>query len=70
MNQEPQLTPAQQNLMDFLNRLATSPYSPTLMDEGYQALDEAVKENLRLQDSIADTATAMRNARAMTDEQT
>jgi hypothetical protein len=68
MNQEPTLTPAQQNLMDFLNKLATSPYSPNLMDEGYQALDAAVEENQRLQESIADTAAAMRNARAVTDE--
>ncbi|HEY9706962.1 MAG TPA: hypothetical protein V6D48_02030 [Oculatellaceae cyanobacterium] len=68
MNQEPQLTPAQQNLMDFLNRLATTPATNELLAEGYQALDAAVEENQRLQESIADTATAMRNARAVTDE--
>lgn len=66
---EPQLTPAQQNLMDFLNRLATTPATNELLAEGYQALDAAVEENQRLQESIADTATAMRNARATTDEQ-
>ncbi len=68
MNQEPQLTPAQQNLMDFLNRLATTPATNELLAEGYEALDAAVEENQRLQESIADTAAAMRNARAVTDE--
>jgi hypothetical protein len=51
-SQEPQLTPAQQTLMDFLDKLATTPYSPSLMDEGYQALDTAVEESQRLTDSI------------------
>lgn len=67
---EPQLTPAQQNLMDFLDRLATTPATNELLAEGYEALDAAVEENRRLQESIADTATAMRNAKAVTDEQT
>jgi hypothetical protein len=35
MTHEPQLTPAQQNLMNFLDKLASSPYSPELMQEGY-----------------------------------
>lgn len=56
---EPTLTPAQQNLMDFLNKLASTPYSPTLMDEGYQALDAAVAESQRLQDSITDASKAI-----------
>ena len=59
MSQEPQLTPAQQNLMNFLDKLATSPYSPQLMEEGYSALDAAVEENQRLQDSIATTAKSL-----------
>ena len=59
MSREPQLTPAQQALMDFLNKLATTPYSPALMDEGYQALDAAVEENQRLQDSITDASKAI-----------
>jgi hypothetical protein len=50
---DPLVTPAQQNLMNFLDKLATSSYSPELMDEGYRALDEAVQENQRLQDSIS-----------------
>jgi hypothetical protein len=69
MSQEPQLTPAQQHLMDFLNKLATTPATNELLAEGYQALDAAVEENQRLQESIANTATAMRNARATTNEQ-
>ncbi len=60
---EPILTPAQQNLLHFLDKLATSPYSPELMQEGNEALDQAVKENQRLQDSIHSASNAMRNAR-------
>jgi hypothetical protein len=63
MTHEPQLTPAQQNLMNFLDKLATSPYSPELMQEGYQALDAAVSENRRLTDSIHSASNAMRNVR-------
>ncbi len=61
---EPNLTPTQQNLLNYLDKLATSPYSPELMQEGYQALDAAVDENQRLQDSIHEASNAMRNARA------
>jgi hypothetical protein len=57
------LTPAQQQLMDYLDKLATSPYSPELMQEGYQALDAAVEENQRLTDSIHSASNAMRSAR-------
>jgi hypothetical protein len=60
---EPQLTPAQQNLMSFLDKLASSPYSPGLMQEGNQVLDAAVKENQRLLDSIHSTSNAMRSVR-------
>lgn len=67
MTHEPQLTSAQQNLMNFLDKLATSPYSPELMQEGYQALDAAVEENQRLTDSIHSTSNAMRNARQCTE---
>jgi hypothetical protein len=57
-----ELTPAQQNLLNFLDKLATSPYSPELMQEGNEALDQAVEENQRLQDSIHSASNAMRNA--------
>lgn len=55
-----QLTPAQQKLSDFLNKLSSSPYSPQLMQEGNQALDEAVEESRRLTETIheADSAIA------------
>ncbi len=59
----PILTPAQQNLMNFLDKLATSPYSPELMQEGNQILDAAVDSNQRLSDSIHSASNAMRNAR-------
>ncbi|MBD2018537.1 hypothetical protein H6F96_31860 [Microcoleus sp. FACHB-53] len=58
---QPQLTPAQLALMDFLDKLATSPYSPQLMEEGNQVIDAAVEENQRLLDSIHSAAGAMRN---------
>ncbi len=57
-----ELTPTQQNLMDFLDKLATSPYSPQLMNEGYQALDAAVEETQQLQENIHRASNALRNA--------
>jgi hypothetical protein len=60
---EPILTPAQQTLLNFLDKLATSPYSPELMQEGNQVLDAAVEENQRLSDSIHSVSNAMRNAK-------
>jgi hypothetical protein len=62
-----QLTPAQQNLLNFLDQLATSSYSPELMQEGNRVLDAAVDENQRLQDSIHQASNAMRNARQCVD---
>ena len=56
------LTPAQQALMDYLDKLATTPYSPELMQEGNQILDAAVEEHQRLQNSIHSASNAMRNA--------
>jgi uncharacterized protein YukE len=67
MSQEPQLTPAQQALMDFLNKLASSPYSVELMQEGNQALDAAVRESEQIQDNIHHASNAMRNARRCAD---
>jgi hypothetical protein len=63
MTHEPQLTPAQQNLMNFLDKLASSPYSPELMQEGYQALDAAVEENERLINSINGASSAFATAK-------
>ena len=63
MSQEFQPTPAQQNLLNFLDILASSPYSPELMQEGYQALDAAVEENERLMDSINGASSAFATAK-------
>ena len=63
----PILTPAQQNLMNFLDKLATSPYSTQLMEEGNRVLDAAVEENQRLQESIHSASNAMRNVRQCAD---
>jgi len=60
---EPQLTPAQRDLMNFLNKLGSSPYSPELMQEGYLALDAAVEENERLMDSINGASSALATAK-------
>lgn len=60
---EPQLTPAQRDLMNFLDKLASFPYSPELMREGYQALDAAVEENERLIDSINGASSALATAK-------
>ncbi len=58
---EPSLTPAQQNLLNFLDKLASSPYSPQLIQEGNEALDQAVEENRRLQETIHQTSSALAN---------
>ncbi len=61
---ESKLTPTQQNLLTYLDKLAIAPYSPELMEEGYQALDAAVQEAQSLQESIHEASHAMRNAKA------
>jgi hypothetical protein len=58
---EPGLTPAQQALAQFLNKLAIAPYSPQLMEEGNQVLDAAVAETQQLQDNIHRASNALRN---------
>jgi hypothetical protein len=65
---KPELTPAQQDLMDFLDKLVSSPYSPELMEQGNQALDAAVAENQQLQENIHRVSNAMRNQRRCGDE--
>ncbi|MEW5861459.1 MAG: hypothetical protein AB1861_29445 [Cyanobacteriota bacterium] len=61
-----ELTPAQQKLSDFLNKLSSSPYSPQLMQEGNQALDEAVEEQRRLTESIHEVDSAIANYKSAT----
>jgi hypothetical protein len=58
---DPILTPAQQNLLNFLDKLASSPYSPALIQEGNEALDQAVHEHHRLQETIHQTSSAIAN---------
>jgi len=53
------LTPAQQTLVNFLDKLATAPYSPELITEGNQALDAAVEEHRRLEETIHQTSSAI-----------
>ena len=61
---EPQLTPAQQALMDFFNEFAAAPTAPPgMLERGYNLLDEAVEENRRLQDSITDASKTLYNAK-------
>jgi uncharacterized protein YecA (UPF0149 family) len=57
--QEP--TTAQQNLTNFLNKLAIAPYSSQLIEEGNQVLDAAVAEVQQLQENIHRTSNALRN---------
>jgi hypothetical protein len=44
MSQQPELTPKQQQLMDFLNELATTPLTTEVLARGNQLLDAAVDE--------------------------
>jgi hypothetical protein len=52
MSQQPELTPKQQELMDFLNELATTPLTPEALARGNQLLDAAADECRDLQQSI------------------
>lgn len=62
-----ELTPAQQKLSDFLDKLASSSYSPQLMQEGNQALDEAVEEQRRLTESIHEADSAIASYKSATE---
>jgi hypothetical protein len=52
MSQQPELTPKQQKLMDFLNELATTPLTPERLAHGNQLLDDAADECRQKQDSL------------------
>jgi hypothetical protein len=52
MSQQPDLTPQQQILMDFLNELATTPVTPEVLARGNQLLDNAAEEYRQQQDSL------------------
>jgi hypothetical protein len=52
MSQQPELTPKQQQLMDFLNVLATTPLTPETLAQGNQLLDAAADECRQQQEAI------------------
>jgi hypothetical protein len=56
MSQHPELTPKQQQLMDFLNELATTPVTPEVLARGNQLLDAAADECRNLQQSLQQQA--------------
>jgi predicted aldo/keto reductase-like oxidoreductase len=60
---EPILTPAQQALMGFLDRLAsTDRVSPDLIAEGNNLLDTAVEEHRQVSDTIHTVGKALSQA--------
>ncbi len=52
MSQQPELTPKQQALMEFLNQLVTTPVTPEVLARGNQLLDDAADECRQQQDSL------------------
>jgi hypothetical protein len=53
MSQQPELTPKQQALMDFLSELATTtPLTPEMLAQGNALLDDAADECRQQQDSL------------------
>jgi hypothetical protein len=52
MSQQPELTPKQQALMNFLDQLVTTPVTPEVLARGNQLLDAAALECRDLQQSI------------------
>ena len=52
MADQPKLTPKQQQLMDFLNELATTPLTPERLARGNQLLDSAADECRQQQEVI------------------
>jgi hypothetical protein len=49
---QPELTPKQAELMDFLNDLVTAPLTPEVLARGNQLLDAAALECRQQQDSL------------------
>ncbi len=52
MAQQPELTPAQQDLMNFLDLLAATPVTPELVARGNQLLDATADEIRQQQEEI------------------
>ncbi|MCA1994748.1 MAG: hypothetical protein LDL41_22275 [Coleofasciculus sp. S288] len=60
---QPDLSPEQQNLLDFLDRLATADtVTDELLAEGYQALDAAVDELKQQQAELSKTTKNQRQS--------
>jgi hypothetical protein len=49
---QPELTPNQQALMNFLNQLATTPLTPEALAQGNQLLDAAADEYRQKQEPV------------------
>jgi hypothetical protein len=49
---QPELTPKQQQLMDFLDQLATTPLTPERLAQGNALLDAAADECRQQQEAI------------------
>jgi hypothetical protein len=49
---QPELTPKQQELMEFLNQLATTPLTPQTLAQGNQLLDAAADEYRQQQEPV------------------
>jgi secreted Zn-dependent insulinase-like peptidase len=56
MSQQPELTPKQQALMNFLDQLATTPLTPEMLAHGNQLLDDAAEECRQQQEQIRSSA--------------
>lgn len=54
---QPELTPKQQALMDFLNQLATTPLTPERLAEGNKLLDAAADECQQKLQELTTTTT-------------
>ena len=52
MSQQPELTPNQQALMEFLDQLVTTQVTPDVLARGNQLLDDAAEECRLQQDSL------------------
>jgi hypothetical protein len=52
MSHQPELTPKQQALMDFLNELTTTPLTPETLAQGNALLDDAADECRQQQEAI------------------
>ncbi len=50
--QQPELTPKQQQLMNFLKELATTPLTPETLAQGNQLLDAAADEYRQQQEPV------------------